>query len=455
MSENPPTPAPPSRRRSSAPPRSDARRAWIIAALLALALVLLPILFLLLIPTHHGFTQPPSSRSSATPEQEAPSPALTTKPTPPPRRTADPASTRPADAQDVFGTVLDEDGRPIEKATVACEDHDGETPGVTDADGHFKMAPEAAGCAAVARHPGSHLPSAKATLVAGRSNDFRLQNPGGIEGIVVDERGAPVDGALVAIETWTPAYEGLMGPTGRTLKLEDHTGAFRFEKLSPGRYSLTASGPGRPIARTDMIDVEASRVTKGVRITLLAAARLSGRVLDGDTKKPIANATIQLDTMTSTGAAATAPGKSDETGAFSLEVPPTGPFSVRAEHPQYRTKLVSGLVARGGAVSAEIDLSPRGDGGDSPELTGVGAILAPRSKGGIAIVSLVADGPATKAGVREGDALLKIDGVSVDALSVPDCVQRLRGQEGTRVTITIQRGDDVRDVSITRGKVSR
>ncbi len=47
--------------------------------------------------------------------------------------------------------------------------------------------------------------------------------------------------------------------------------------------------------------------------------------------------------------------------------------------------------------------------------------------------------PAARAGVREGDKIIKVDGVSTKTLGLDESSQRIRGPAGTEVTLTIER----------------
>ncbi len=74
--------------------------------------------------------------------------------------------------------------------------------------------------------------------------------------------------------------------------------------------------------------------------------------------------------------------------------------------------------------------------------------------GEIVIVTPFRDSPAEKAGVRPGDVILAVDGDSTEGWSVTDAVRRIRGPEGTPVTLTLQHSSgDVEDVTITRGTI--
>jgi carboxyl-terminal processing protease len=74
--------------------------------------------------------------------------------------------------------------------------------------------------------------------------------------------------------------------------------------------------------------------------------------------------------------------------------------------------------------------------------------------GNIVIVTPFRDSPAEKAGVRAGDIVRAVDGESTEGWSVADAVKRIRGQQGTEVTLTIEHSDGrTEDVAITRATI--
>ena len=84
---------------------------------------------------------------------------------------------------------------------------------------------------------------------------------------------------------------------------------------------------------------------------------------------------------------------------------------------------------------------------------GIGAEVGMR--GDITTIISPLDGmPAQKAGVRAGDKVYAVDGVSTLGLTVNEVVTKIRGPKDTKVTITIIRGKEKpRDITITRSVI--
>jgi carboxyl-terminal processing protease len=85
---------------------------------------------------------------------------------------------------------------------------------------------------------------------------------------------------------------------------------------------------------------------------------------------------------------------------------------------------------------------------------GIGAEIGIRNE--IATIVAPLDGmPAQKAGLLAGDKVYAVDGVSTLGLSVDEVVKMIRGDKGTKVTLTIIRGKEkARDISITRSVIT-
>jgi carboxyl-terminal processing protease len=72
------------------------------------------------------------------------------------------------------------------------------------------------------------------------------------------------------------------------------------------------------------------------------------------------------------------------------------------------------------------------------------------------VISPLKGTPADKAGIKSGDQILKIDGVSTSGLDADTAVQKIRGPKGTQVTLTILRDGwtGPRDIKVTRDVIN-
>lgn len=66
-----------------------------------------------------------------------------------------------------------------------------------------------------------------------------------------------------------------------------------------------------------------------------------------------------------------------------------------------------------------------------------------------------AEGAAARAGLREGDVVVAIDGTAVSGLEQREVMARLRGEVGTTVTLRVRRGAAEREVRVERGPYRR
>ncbi len=70
------------------------------------------------------------------------------------------------------------------------------------------------------------------------------------------------------------------------------------------------------------------------------------------------------------------------------------------------------------------------------------------------MIDVMEGGPADRAGVKRGDLIEQIDGVDTKGMTLRDYIDRLRGDEGTNVTIKVRqpKAADARTFVITRGQ---
>ncbi len=80
--------------------------------------------------------------------------------------------------------------------------------------------------------------------------------------------------------------------------------------------------------------------------------------------------------------------------------------------------------------------------------SGIGAELGKDAQGNLVIVAPIADTPASKAGLRPQDIIVSIDGKDTAGMAVEEAVIKIRGKEGTKVTLRVLR-DKTQDLSFT------
>ncbi|MFH0811244.1 MAG: S41 family peptidase [Pseudomonadota bacterium] len=70
----------------------------------------------------------------------------------------------------------------------------------------------------------------------------------------------------------------------------------------------------------------------------------------------------------------------------------------------------------------------------------------------LTVVAPIEDTPAFQAGIKAGDQIVKIEGVSTKNMGLIDAVKKLRGKKGTKVTISIMREGftEFKDFTLTR-----
>lgn len=125
-------------------------------------------------------------------------------------------------------------------------------------------------------------------------------------------------------------------------------------------------------------------------------------------------------------------------------------------------KLVNGAIT--GMVSSLGDpytvyLPPKQNNdfkeGMAGQFEGIGAELGMKDKFIIVVAPL--DGmPAQKAGIKAGDAILKVDDKAVDGWTLAQAVEKIRGPKGTSVKLSILHENEKKlvDISVTRGTIT-
>ena len=71
------------------------------------------------------------------------------------------------------------------------------------------------------------------------------------------------------------------------------------------------------------------------------------------------------------------------------------------------------------------------------------------------VLEVIPGGPSEKVGLQQGDRILKVGDKDIAGVKFPQdsMVRRMKGPAGTKVTVTVGRGDEVIPFEITRGKI--
>ena len=83
---------------------------------------------------------------------------------------------------------------------------------------------------------------------------------------------------------------------------------------------------------------------------------------------------------------------------------------------------------------------------------GIGLSVLPSARG-FTVVAL-RDGPARRAGIRVGDTIVRIGGVSAASLTMPNAIDRLVGTPGTSLELGLERGSLRYDLRIQRQRIA-
>ncbi len=123
------------------------------------------------------------------------------------------------------------------------------------------------------------------------------------------------------------------------------------------------------------------------------------------------------------------------------------PFSGYMPPQQYDQALgdLSGKFEGIGAEMAMKNISDPGNLEACPQLSDTCVLV---------VVAPIKDSPADKAGLDSGDIVTAVNGKSVNGSTMSDQIATVRGKAGTKVTLTVRRGDKTFDLTITRGQIT-
>ena len=84
---------------------------------------------------------------------------------------------------------------------------------------------------------------------------------------------------------------------------------------------------------------------------------------------------------------------------------------------------------------------------------GIGITVTQAEDGYINVMKVEAGSPALEAGMAPGDLIIAVEGQDVMGQSLDDIKEKIRGEEGTQVNLTVRRGEETLELTITRRQI--
>mgnify|MGYP002631976135 CR=1 FL=1 len=354
----------------------------------------------------------------------------------------------------IAGRVIDADDNPVRRAAVVVRSRGAETVVMTDQGGGFQLDPTTfhAASATVRAVTPWHTPSPEVRIPTGEELVLRVGPGGALGGLVVDGEGRPVSGALVTIAAFqsegTDPFRNFRDRPSRTR--ED--GRFELSRLRPGRYDLRADHPKFAAGFLREVWLNGGDRQERLRIVVGGGAVVRGRVTSAADRQPLAGVTVVLHEPGSTLPPRRTLTSAD--GTYKLEGLSAGLRTLRVQHVAYLTELSSGVsVPEQGEVVRDVALR-KSKQGERFSFQGIGATLGQSSKG-IFVRAIMADSPAGRFGLQNGDVITGVDFKPTTALGLSQVVELIRGEAGKPVTLDIDRpGAGPMSVTVERGQVT-
>jgi hypothetical protein len=271
-----------------------------------------------------------------------------------------------------------------------------------------------------------------------------------LHGYVADENGHPVTDFQLRV---IPAAGGRT----EVFPILHPSGEFRVE-VAPGRYAVLASAAGRgDTPEPSQVEVPEGATSPTLRLTLAAALRVEGRVVDQQTQAPLEGVEVMVfrggfgGALVSVDRSVVLVTGPDGTFRFGA-VPREAGLRFRKEG---RVTRWAPARVRGGAIG-EVAMRSLREGEqrrDSPGMLepyeGIGMSLRVQADR-VMISGVFEGGPANVAGLLAGDQILAVDGHPVSGWPADQVTGRIMGPAGTQVRLSMRRGEQVFEVILRR-----
>lgn len=260
---------------------------------------------------------------------------------------------------------------------------------------------------------GLEVPSAKDV-------ELELSEPSSLGGLVVDEQGQPVTGALVRLRWPIHVDEAPLAVRS------DDQGRYEFTDLLGGEYELH-TGLGPRAGFVPHVYVPAGQHLE-LNVPLTSPGRIEGQVLSP----------ALPDVVAIVSGSEPHEAKVDAQGGFQIELPP-GEYHLFARHRGLQFQMKTVEVQPGETTSVQLVIYDAGSPADDRHFvhqnvsSGVSFENAP---GGVRVDFLMHGSPAQEAGLQQGDLILSIDGEA--ARDAADAFARVR-RAGDELTLVVRR----------------
>ncbi len=263
-----------------------------------------------------------------------------------------------AAASSITGRVLSKKGRepvpladvaltPVVEGFPASPPAEEQTVVRSDGRGEFRFDAVAPGRYAVEATAAGHAKPKALTVRAPTSAPLELVlGPASyLEGRVVEQDGQPVADAEVVAMGRRSAWATTTGSSG-TFSLE----------VAPGHVELSARKGTATAAADPAVVVAGESTAKGITLVLGKPASITGRVVDAETRRPVAGAQVSVwRNRTRSEVART---HSDDRGQFNFESLSRGAYDVEVLSGRYRSRYLGGItLVQGQAFNLELALT--------------------------------------------------------------------------------------------------
>ncbi len=360
----------------------------------------------------------------------------------------------------ISGRVVDADGAPVPDAylvtaregdSAAARSAVGDTrwgderPALTSPDGTFVIGGLTPGAYVVRAYRRGGGEAIAEHVQVGSSVELRIARGSSIAGVAVRADGGFDDVLEIKLAQPKTGFR-------REESWFRSKGAFAVDDLPPGDYVVTAVTPSG--TRQISLSLAAGERKTGVRIELAATIQITGRVVDGRTKQPVAGIQVQArGANTASNDAHEIGTTTDATGRFRVENVIPGRVVLLGHGMDRSANWTTMQQVR--TVSAEAS-----DVGDLPILRSrlakpgdvhgyLGLKFVPLALGTlpeqreVKVAWIDPTGPAAKLDIQIGDVLASVDGVDIRGDNYGNTNPMLIAPVGTTVRITLVRGPTI------------